>query len=99
MARKREVVRTFHVTRCTLMCVNTETAEVFNDTIEVSKLPSDDRKKLTLVRELYSDSHKDSEVVRIVDETIVDIKRAMDEQFYIQNSRIVNSDDSTEEED
>lgn len=53
MARERMVTRTIKSTLVTVMQVNTETAEVTNNTYNISSIFNDDAKLLRAVKKLY----------------------------------------------
>lgn len=53
MARERMVTRTIRSTLVTVMQVNTETAEVTNNTYNISSIFNDDTKLLRAVKKLY----------------------------------------------
>ena len=66
MARQRMVTRTIEAKKVTVMCADTETAEIYNETVEVSAAIKGEKAMLKAVRkEIETDTYK---VIKIVAE-------------------------------
>lgn len=87
MARERMVTRTVLSTKVTVLCLNTETAEPFNETVILSGTFKDNKAILKAAKKLL-----ETEVVsvaKVVDVIIEEALYGMTEQEFIQSAKIL----------
>lgn len=88
MARKPMVTRTIVTTKVTLMCLNIQTGEPFNEVLTLPRTYSDDKKLLKVVQETFdTDVHK---VVHIVAKDEIESLYGMSEQEFIKNATVLD---------
>lgn len=87
MGREAIVSRTFTTQKVTVMAVNLETAEVFNDTIVLPKVYAED-KLMKKVEAVYNnEQHK---AVQIVDTATVETLYGMSEDEFIKSAKVLD---------
>jgi len=87
MGREAIVSRTFTTQKVTVMAVNLETAEVFNDTIVLPKVYAGD-KLMKKVEAVYNnEQHK---AVQIVDTATVETLYGMSEDEFIKSAKVLD---------
>lgn len=88
MARKPMVTRTIVTTKVTLMCLNIQTGEPFNEVLTLPRTYSDDKKLLKVVQETFdTDVQK---AVHIVAKDEIETLYGMPEQEFIQNATVLD---------
>ena len=88
MARKRVVSRTIKTNSVTCMVVNTTTGKTENAVYHLGGTFKDNQTILKKLQKMYDDDTM--KIVAVLDVTIVSELREMDEEFFIQNSRVVD---------
>ena len=85
MPRKEAMItRTFKVTKATCLCLDTDTAEPFNKTVEISGVFNDQKALLKAAKNIIEN---DTVVVaRVVDVEVEETIRGMTQQFFLENS-------------
>lgn len=86
MARKAMVTRTVQTTIATALCLNTTTAEPFNETVTLSGTFKDKKSLMKAVKNLIE--NEEISVAKIVDVTIEEKLYGMTEQKFIDNAEI-----------
>lgn len=89
MARKPKVTRTIKTLKLNVLCLDTESAEPFNEVV-ILPLVKDDKKALKAVQDLFEGTTK--KAVHIVDKEEVETLYGMDEQEFIKNSVILDKE-------
>lgn len=87
MARKRVVSRTIKSNSVTCMVVDTTTGKTETAVYNLGGTFKDNTAILKKLQKLYDDDT--NKIVAVIDATIVSELREMDEEFFIQNSRVV----------
>ena len=88
MARKPMVTRTITTTKVNAMCVNLETADVFNKEVILPRTYKDEKKLLKAVENVVnSDKEK---AVQIVDSSEVETLYGMTEQSFIDSAMVLD---------
>lgn len=88
MARKPMVTRTIITTKVNAMCVNLESAEVFNKEVTLPRTYKDEKKLLKAVENVVnSDTEK---AVQIVDSSEVETLYGMTEQDFIDSATVLD---------
>ena len=85
--RKPQVTRTIVTTQVTVLCLNVETGEPFNETVIVPRTFKDDKKLMKKISEIV-----DTEAVKavhIVDKVEVSTLYGMTEEEFIKAARIL----------
>lgn len=85
--RKPQVTRTIITTQATVLCLNVETGEPFNETVVVPRTFKDEKKLLKKITEMV-----DTETVKavhIVDKVEVSILYGMSEEEFIKVAKIL----------
>lgn len=85
--RKPQVTRTIITTQATVLCLNVETGEPFNETVIVPRTYKDDKKLMKKINELV-----DTEVVKavhIVDKVEVSTLYGMSEEEFIKVAKVL----------
>lgn len=88
MARKPMVTRTIVTTKVTLMCLNIQTGEPFNEFLTLPRTYNDDKKLLKVVQEIFDTDEK--KAVHIVDKEEIETLYGMTEQEFIQNATVLD---------
>lgn len=84
MARARMVTRTIEAKKVTVMCLDTETAEVYNNDVEISAAIKGEKATLKAVKKLIeTETYK---VVKIVAEETIKALYKMPEEEFIANA-------------
>lgn len=86
MARKSRITRSICTTNLTLMCVDTESAEIFNQDV---KIPGKVSEKEALKQAKKQYENEKTKVVDIVTMTTDAKLYAMDEDVFIANAEVV----------
>ena len=89
MARKAMVTRTVQTTIATALCLNTVTAEPFNETVTLSGTFKDKKSLMKAVKSILEND--EISVAKIVDHEIVQKLYGMTEQKFIDNAEILPS--------
>lgn len=85
MARAPQVTRTIKTTNCTLMCVHTETAEVFNKDVVLPRTFEDDNAILKAAKKVHeTDTIK---VVAVVQSSVTETLYGMSESDFIAHAK------------
>ena len=87
MARKAMVTRTVQTTIATALCLNTVTAEPFNETVTLSGTFKDKKALIKAVKTLIEND--EISVAKIVDVTIEEKLYGMTEQKFIDNAEVL----------
>ena len=87
MARKAMVTRTVQTTIATALCLNTITAEPFNETVTLSGTFKDKKSLMKAVKNLIE--NEEISVAKIVDVTIEEKLYGMTEQDFINNAKVL----------
>lgn len=88
MARKPMVTRTIVTTKVTLMCLNIQTGEPFNEVLTLPRTYNDDKKLLKVVQETFDTDEK--KAVHIVGKEEIETLYGMSEQEFIQNAKVLD---------
>lgn len=88
MARKPMVTRTIVTTKVTLMCLNIQTGEPFNEVLTLPRTYSDDKKLLKVVQETFDTDEK--KAVHIIAKEEIETLYGMTEQDFIQNATVLD---------
>lgn len=87
MAREIMITRTITSTKVNVMCLDVETGEPFNETVEVARTYKDDEALLKVVKPLIeTDTIK---AVHVVDKEVVETLYGMPEQVFIMNAKVM----------
>lgn len=87
MAKEKMVTRTTKITEANILCLDTESAEPFNKTVELVGEYKDDDAILEASRKVI-DNEKDS-AVRVVGAIVKEVRYGMLESVFIANSVIL----------
>ena len=87
MARKPMVTRTVQTTLATVLCLNTETAEPFNQTVTLSGTFKDNKAVMKAVKALIEDDT--ISVAKVVDIEIEEKLYGMPEQDFINAAKVL----------
>lgn len=79
--RKARITRTMTVTRCTLLCLNVETAEPENRTIELPRTYKDERAVLSACDGFFDEVIRP---VKLVHSQVIERRYALDEDVFIK---------------
>lgn len=96
MARKRVVSRTIKATQVTCRVINTETEEIDNAVFLLPTAWNDSEKALKKIKKEHETENE--KIISVVDMTIIQEKRYMSEEDYINHS-VPYTDDVDAEED
>lgn len=88
MARKPMVTRTIITTKVNAMCVNLETAEVFNKEVTLPRTYKDEKKLLKAVENVVNSDKE--RAVQIVDSSEVETLYGMTEQNFIDSATVLD---------
>ena len=88
MARKPMVTRTIITTKVTVLCLDINTAEPFNETVTLPRTYKDDKKLLKSVEEVINT--EEVKAVHIVDKKEIETLYGMTEQDFINNAKILD---------
>lgn len=88
MARKPMVTRTIVITKVTLMCLNIQTGETFNEVLTLPRTYSDDKKLLKVVQDMFNTDVQ--KAVHILDKDEIETLYGMSEQEFIQNATVLD---------
>lgn len=88
MARKPMVTRTIITTKVNAMCVNLETAEVFNKEVTLPRTYKDEKKLLKAVENVVNSDKE--RAVQIVDSSEVETLYGMTEQSFIDSATVLD---------
>lgn len=88
MARKPMVTRTIVTTKVTLMCLDIQKGEPFNEVVTLPRTYSDDKKLLKTVQETFDT--EDKKAVHVVAKEEVETLYGMTEQEFIQNAKVLD---------
>lgn len=87
MAREIMVTRTITTTKANVLCLDVESGEPFNETVEVTRTYKDDEALLKAVKPLIeTDAVK---AVHIVDKEVVETLYGMPEQVFIEYAKVM----------
>ena len=93
MARKRVVSRTIKATKATVLCINCETAEPFNDSVLLSGVFENDKAMLKAAQKLIETD--DVKVVKVVDSSVLLKQYKMAEEKFMELAdEIVDADEA-----
>lgn len=87
MARKINVTRTIKTTTATALCVNTITAEPYNETVTVSGEYTDTKKLLKVIKRKLET--EDVSVAAVVESHVNETLYGMTEETFIANAEIL----------
>lgn len=87
MARKRVVSRTIKSTSATCMVVNTTTGKTETLVYQLGGVFNDTNVLLKKLQKLFDEENE--KIVAVIDSSVVCELREMDEEFFIQHSRVV----------
>lgn len=87
MARKPMVTRTVQTTLATVLCLNTETAEPFNQTVTLSGTFKDNKAVMKAVKALIE--NETISVAKVVDVEIEEKLYGMPEQDFINAAKVL----------
>lgn len=96
MARKAMVTRTMHTTVATLLCLNTETAEPFNETVTLSGTFKDKKSIIKAAKKILENDI--ISVAKLVDVVVEEKLYAMPEQYFIDHAIVLPSRNAKVEE-
>ena len=88
MARKPMVTRTIITTKVNAMCVNLESAEVFNKEVTLPRTYKDEKKLLKAVENVVNNDTE--KAVQIVDSSEVETLYGMTEQDFIDSATVLD---------
>lgn len=88
MARKPMVTRTIITTKVTVLCLDINAAEPFNETVTLPRTYKDDKKLLKSVEEVINT--EEVKAVHIVDKKEIETLYGMSEQDFINNAKILD---------
>lgn len=88
MARKPMVTRTIITTKVTVLCLDINAAETFNETVTLPRTYKDDKKLLKSVEEVINT--EEVKAVHIVDKKEIETLYGMTEQDFINNAKILD---------
>lgn len=88
MARKPMVTRTIITTKVTVLCLDINAAEPFNETVTLPRTYKDDKKLLKSVEEVINT--EEVKAVHIVDKKEIETLYGMTEQDFINNAKILD---------
>lgn len=88
MARKPMVTRTIITTKVTVLCLDINTAEPFNETVTLPRTYKDDKKLLKSVEEVINT--EEVKAVHIVDKKEIETLYGMTEQDFINKAKILD---------
>lgn len=88
MARKRMVTRTIQSTTVSVLGINTDTAEPFNDEYNIAGTYKDDKKLLKAVKSAYDT--ESTQIVKIRDSYVKDTIYGMSEQKFMELADILD---------
>ena len=88
MARKPMVTRTIITTKVNAMCVNLESAEVFNKEVTLPRTYKDEKKLLKAVENVVNNDKE--KAVQIVDSSEVETLYGMTEQDFIDSATVLD---------
>ena len=81
------ITRTFEESNVTVMCVDTETAEVSNETFHFA-YAMDNEKALKVCKKLYESAT--TKIVAVVDNEVTETLRGMTEETFLANSIVLD---------
>lgn len=84
MSKAPMVTRTVTATNATVLCLNTETAEPFNETVLLSGIFKDNKSILKAAKKLLE--NETVSVAKVVDVSLVEKRYGMTEQDFISHS-------------
>lgn len=87
MARQPKITRTFKVTHITILAIDLDSAEPYNDTITITKCPKDEKAIMKRIEKAYNDEHK--KAVKIVDTKTEMLLYAMTEEKFIETAEVI----------
>lgn len=88
MARKPMVTRTIITTKVTVLCLDVNATEPFNETVTLPRTYKDDKKLLKSVEEVINT--EEVKAVHIVDKKEIETLYGMTEQDFINNAKILD---------
>lgn len=88
MARKPMVTRTIITTKVTVLCLDINAAEPFNETVTLPRTYKDNKKLLKSVEEVINT--EEVKAVHIVDKKEIETLYGMTEQDFINNAKILD---------
>lgn len=94
MPRVPQVTRTFQTTKVTVLCLDIETGEPFNDYLVLPRTYKDEKAMLKQVEEVVNTDAV--RAVHIVDSEVEKIRYGMSEQEFIQHAKVIDEELSEE---
>lgn len=88
MARKPMVTRTIVTTKVTLMCLDIQKGEPFNEVLVLPRTYADEKKLLKVVQETFDT--EDKKAVHIVAKEEIETLYGMSEQEFIENAQVLD---------
>lgn len=88
MARKPMVTRTIVTTKVTVLGVDVNTAEAFNETYTLPRSYADDKKLLKACKDYFEDDN--IKIVQVVNKEEVETLYGMTEQAFIENADMLD---------
>lgn len=87
MARDPMITRTIQTTVCDVLCLNVETAELFNKQVTLPRTYNDENSMLKQAKSvLDTDTEK---VVHIVNSYVMETRYGMTEQEFIEHAQVI----------
>ena len=91
MPRIPQVTRTIQTTKVTVLCLDIETGEPFNDYLVLPRAYKDEKAMLKQVEEVINTDTV--RAVHIVDSEVQTIRYGMSEQEFIQYAKVLESEE------
>ena len=85
--RKPMVTRTFHTTKATVMCLDTDVGESVTKVLVLPRTYKDDKKILKACEEAITEEN--IKAVHVVDTEVIETTYGMDEQKFIENAVVL----------
>ena len=85
--RKPMVTRTFHTTKATVMCLDTDAGESVTKVLTLPRTYKDDKKLLKACEEAITEEN--IKAVHVVDTEVIETTYGMDEQKFIENAVVL----------
>ena len=82
--REQMITRTINATQVTILAVELDTAETFNETLVVPRVYKDDKKLERVVSKMFDDETR--KAVHIVDKKVINKLMGMTEEDFIKNA-------------
>lgn len=85
--RKPMVTRTFHTTKATVMCLDTDVGESVTKVLTLPRIYKDDKKLFKACEEAITEEN--IKAVHVVDTEVIETLYGMEEQKFIENAVVL----------